>query len=337
MKPHIIGGFGSAGAGNRTGRKINTRAGLDTNARERVRRQVRSDDDSNPTPPTVDEVKEAIRLRVCWICGRTGNRDGKPFSELVYHLVGGHGLNLNVLRDEMGVTKRFKFISDEMRSRQSERGKLNYDPVRLDGRKQRGKKHVYSLAGRAVHMAKQWHITKDSQRMATEAARSKAISLRGMRETVCSMCGVLFRQRWVGKGHARRRTCSDTCESLRKKKSIEDRFANGWVPKKRQPLPPIFKPCIVCGTVLELSGSKRKRTTCGSTLCISKLSQAALATEEVRAKQLAGCARRKPRKQSAEERLKRSLKRHTPESKAKMAEAARAVWERRRAAESDHV
>lgn len=123
----IIGGFGSAGAGNRSGRRISTRAGISSSPKERDRRKEKASRNVslNDNPPK-DEFLRYMEAGQCWWC-----KDGRIFKSLSVHWRKAHGINPQWVRDYLLLPKKHSFISEGTKRLYSERGKRNYDPDKL--------------------------------------------------------------------------------------------------------------------------------------------------------------------------------------------------------------
>ena len=124
---HIQGGFASAGAGNRTGRRIHTRFGVSTTAKERNRRVEKVAREVNISDPPKEEFMKYVEVGQCWWCD-----DGRTFESLSQHWVKAHGIDLQWLKDYLVLPKKYAFISDGLRAGFSERQKLLYDPTKIN-------------------------------------------------------------------------------------------------------------------------------------------------------------------------------------------------------------
>lgn len=237
----IQGGFGSAGAGNRTGRRIATRAGISTTAKERNRRQERAAHDIkfDENPPK-DILMNFIEAGRCYWCD-----DGRTFKSLSQHLTRAHGIDLQWLRDYLLLPKKYSFICDETKHLYAERGKMLYDPDKL---KPKGEPRKLSLYGRKAQQQK--------ASLAHASQTQKAIKKRQDNPAYCVVCGKEID--WpVGK--SRPRTCSVECLLEIKKRNME---------KGREVrLKPIK--CPICGK--EFMPSRGHQKTCGDGDCIHQL------------------------------------------------------------------
>lgn len=108
-------GFGSAGAGNRTGRRTASACGVGSSARERDRRATRATAGSlHDVPPTL--VLEAIRQGHCAFCD-----DPRTFLNVTTHLTKGHGFGRIELADYLNIPRHQGLASDEFRRAARER------------------------------------------------------------------------------------------------------------------------------------------------------------------------------------------------------------------------
>ena len=153
-------GFGSAGAGNHTGRRTASPVGVGQTARERVRRIIIAECHTREGTPTPSELMEYVHIGKCWWCGREATRDGKPFRSLSAHFQRGHGLNLQEIRDILMVPKSFTFISEELSEEQSIRSKKNYDPSKLINKA--GRRYRLSAYGAAMNRIRACHLPAPS-------------------------------------------------------------------------------------------------------------------------------------------------------------------------------
>lgn len=258
----IQGGFGSAGAGNRTGRRIATRAGISTTAKERNRRQERAAHDIkfDENPPK-DILMNFIEAGRCYWCD-----DGRTFKSLSQHLTRAHGIDLQWLRDYLLLPKKYSFICDETKHLYAERGKMLYDPDKLKpkgeprklslyGRKAQQHKALLPKKNKSSYVPTKEHIEKMST-LGHASQTQKAIKKRQDNPVYCVVCGKEID--WpVGK--SRPRTCSDECLLEIKKRNME---------KGREVrLKPIK--CPICGN--EFMPSRGHQKTCGDDDCIHQL------------------------------------------------------------------
>src|SRR5437773_9355103 len=130
---NIIGGFGSAGAGNRTGRHVMTRGGQSTTPQERLRRNGMDQATGLPLPTEADRDEFMANLREmrCWWCGRDRNKDGRRWRALSQHWQKAHLIDLREIREYLKVPKSTGFVSDDLHERFSQRSRAAYDPSKL--------------------------------------------------------------------------------------------------------------------------------------------------------------------------------------------------------------
>ncbi len=137
------GGFGSAGAGNRSMRRTMTRAGTASGV------QLAALKDSRVRPatlaePTAEQLRPTIKGQVCWWCD-----DDRIFVALSGHWVAAHGIDLQWVRDLLGVRKKTPFISPELSRQFAERSRRLHDPEKLSYRGGPKELSAYGLAAQA--------------------------------------------------------------------------------------------------------------------------------------------------------------------------------------------
>lgn len=256
----IIGGFGSAGAGSRSGRRIMTRGGLSTTAKERDRRKekaarnVKFDDN-----PPKDILKNYIDAGRCYWCD-----DGRTFKSLSQHWRQAHGIAHQWVRDYLLLPKSYSFICEETKALYSENGKRNYDQTRL---KAKGGPHKMSEYGKLIQRKKAlaWaeklgpegykeHLSR-LKKASEQKQTNDALEKRKNNPAHCIICGKELD--WP-LGKCKPKTCGGDCLMHIRGENMEKGH------KKRDPIP-----CIVCGKEFVPPNSHRK--TCGDGKCIHHL------------------------------------------------------------------
>ena len=132
-QPLIVRGYGSAGAGNRTGRRIASTCGVGQTARERSRRVLFRELESRVDEPTKDQLVESISDGRCWWCGQDRNRLGEALN-LGLHWSRRHGISIQRVRDILQVPKKTTFPTPETHAKLSEISKRRYVQDALAGR-----------------------------------------------------------------------------------------------------------------------------------------------------------------------------------------------------------
>jgi len=171
--PKLIGGFGSSGAGNRTGRSIYNRTGLSTTPRERNRRitLLKRIDSSND--PTRQELQESIRIGRCWWCGQD------KFQSLSQHWIKAHGIKKSVICEILQVPQKTSFVSEELKSvfRTNSETRGLSDRFHTKGRKF---SHRNYLSHTITHLKNVAHIRlKESKNLVTLTFRGESLTFAG--------------------------------------------------------------------------------------------------------------------------------------------------------------
>ena len=225
MRGYIEGGFGSAGAGNRSLRRTATAAGVGTthavaNLQRKHIPQGRLDN-----PPTED-IRRSITSQQCCFCD-----DVRTFKSLSLHWSRGHGIDLQEIRDILGVHKAYGFVSDDLSRKMSERARRLYDPEKL---KPKGGKGSRSLSKFGVQsQRKKLELIPEEDRAAQRRRAAVVVAERYTKSNVCIICGQVFRF----KGAAQVTVCSPECNEVRRQKHAPHEF-----PMNRK-----MKPCKWCG------------------------------------------------------------------------------------------
>ncbi len=235
---HPILGFASAGAGNRTGRRIYRHDGVVPSARERNRRQEkRARDVSLDDSPPKDELMRYIEAGRCWWCN-----DGRIFRSLSGHWRKAHGIDAQWVRDYLGLSKKVSFIGPDLRERFAERGRERYDPDKLSGAKgtQKTATTCFRESQRRKSLA-QAQSDGYQDLMRERSARAHRVLLEKAiekRKTVypCVICGRPVEWKM---GKNRPKTCSLECDRERRARASKKFSA--------EHRPPRVKKCAVCG------------------------------------------------------------------------------------------
>ena len=141
----IVHGYGSAGDGSRALRHTQINGlRMGTYTAEHRLHAYRSVDVRLDDPPA-DVLWDFIHAMDCWWCGRG------PFRSLSSHWTRAHHLDLQHIRDILGVRKNHSFIDEALRDTLQERGRRNYDQARLHSK---GNPRQLCLFGSGVQRVK---------------------------------------------------------------------------------------------------------------------------------------------------------------------------------------
>jgi len=154
-----------------------------------------------------DELWIAIENQQCCFCAAPEVRS------LSQHWVRKHGINLQDIRDCLGVPKHYSFQSEATRALQAERGRRNYDPSTL---KNRGNPRQFSAYG----------VRIQREKIALAQQVQIALGARNIPRT-CQVCGDTF--------YAPNGKIVKTCKQLECRSRIKSIGLTG-VPKKRKVL-----------------------------------------------------------------------------------------------------
>lgn len=205
-----LSGFGSAGS-SRSLRRTATAAGVGQTATVSSYADIRRVRPANLSDPTAEQLWPWVRMLECWWC-----QDGRVFRSLSGHWERGHNLDLQHIRDILGVNKRYAFISEQTRDLHAARGRANYDPTKLHNV---GGPHALSEYGKEANRAKLLAIPPEQR----AENRRKALAAMHASHTVtliehiCKICGAAFTDR---KGRPRS-VCSPVCH-LESKRRLAD-------------------------------------------------------------------------------------------------------------------
>lgn len=213
--------FGQSGSGNRTGRRIHTRAGIGSTARNDEWTKARRTESARLDDPPIAEIWEAIRTQQCCWCG-----DPRTFTSLSGHLERGHGFDLNALRDLLMVPRNTPFAGDALREERRIRAKARYDsdPTVLRGAAP-AKVHTLGAFGKASQKAK--------------SARSH--ELHPPRQQMCDECGAVFVYSQTRKSCGR-----PACKFAVKSRALAGKPKTITHPRTEF-RPRTLRPCSVCG------------------------------------------------------------------------------------------
>lgn len=251
-----IGGFGSAGAGNRSGRRIASRAGIGSTASERNRRILKASCESKIAEPPPDELMRWIDAGRCWWCG-----DDKEYRSLSQHFIQKHGIDLQWVRDYLHVPKRHPFISEDLHQSISERSRRLYDPQKFRGVKNTSRKlsafGVESNRIKALRFRERLGESGMQEHLATMRATgtAKRTQMAEERRRTAIYCVVCGGEVFWPHGKMPTKTCSDKCHRELRSRVTKQNIAKGALPAIRERLP---KTCKGCGDQFY----HRHRTTC---------------------------------------------------------------------------
>jgi hypothetical protein len=270
------GGFGSAGAGNRTGRNIMTRGGMSTTPRENARRSGHPV--TRPGVPIKEVLAEYIRSNRCWWCGADRTVDGRPFKSLSGHWRWAHGIDAQIVRDILLVSKRTSFITEDLKFHLSAEAKRRYDPKVLKGN--HGKAHHLSAFGVLSQQSKLGLAREKLKKSFTDeefrAKFSEAVSMAqggvSLAEKECVVCKRIFIVK--AKNYNRYATCGPECRSEHRRCRMLGRVVSEDTRKKisqANSKGDITKTCVICWSVFTVSRRRMNRSTCGLKTCIDAL------------------------------------------------------------------
>ena len=227
------GGFGSAGAGNRSLRRTATAVGVGQTATvsglRRYTLQARMDE------PSVEDLWRSIRTQQCCYC-----TDNRTFRVLSQHWTRGHGIDLQDIRDRLEVPKNYSFISAETSEIHRARAKRLYNPEKLHNPNDRPR--VLSKFGMAAQRAKCEAIPEAGRiRIREKASRASAKASRARVDAYqkthpCIICGRVYKRKYTGKTTV----CSKACNEERRRQKAPHEF-----PMNRK-----MKPCKGCGKTI---------------------------------------------------------------------------------------
>lgn len=220
------GGYGSAGEGSKVRQHVARGKGRVSVARDRdckiERKHVA---DGRLDMPTKDELAESLRDGFCWWCGRTHTDEGKEISHWSLHFVKAHCLDLQKLRDILGVPKTYGFVTANLSERLSERSRRqlaehpDHAKALRRGAKRKTGKRSFSKHGCRVQREKAARYRRRHPNHLKRAARKGAQMRLAKRQPIrCAACDVLFSPLRL-KGQVTRTTCSDECANEMKRRS----------------------------------------------------------------------------------------------------------------------
>lgn len=196
--------------------------------------------------PKKKELLRAIRLQQCCFCD-----DPRTFKGISQHWTRGHGIDLQEIRDILGVRKKTGFVSKETSAKYSANGKRNYDAERLVGAS-RGVKRQISAYGKRIQREKIAAMPETLRRKGlqeyfdkTDAEVLRLIRLRATRiaadksrgsaivAKICMACGETYYRNISNPSTV----CSKACNEVRRRLHAAREY-----PANR-----IMKPCKHCG------------------------------------------------------------------------------------------
>lgn len=209
----VIGGFGSAGAGNRTGRRTASAVGVGQTAKDRDYRVSRLAAPADPRDPAAGELWPYIKNNECWWC-----KAPKQWKALSQHLTRAHNIDLQKVRDILQVPKNYSFINDSLKDRFAARGRKYYRPDKLHHKSRPRKLSAFGIRRNREKLA----AIPEDERKAIQARATAAIAQKTHTEAEaryltkqksCCVCGT--RLTYAQRRHV---TCSVVCD--RKRRSI---------------------------------------------------------------------------------------------------------------------
>jgi hypothetical protein len=196
--------------------------------------------------PTSQELWRSIKTQQCCFCA-----DTRTFSAISQHWTRGHGIDLQDIRDQLGVPKNYGFASIDLAHSMAVRGRERYNPAKL---KPKGGPRFLSEYGRKTQREKFTSIDpefrKEIRRRAnrTNAERGKALTKQYALDHPCVICGSIFIRVTY---HAT--TCSKECNELRRTRNA----LRGPVPERQSE-----RICKNCGVTYKGRG---QNLTCSMT------------------------------------------------------------------------
>ncbi len=228
--PKFEGGFGSAGAGNRTGRTTWTATGRHQTAWTR-NNAILDQESPRLDDPSPEELSESIRIGRCWWCGRDG------FTFISSHWSQIHGIKPDYVRNILMLPRHSSFLSPEFKAQRSATAKtlLAQGRIRLGstGAMRKPKLTAYGERYQAVKTARLQNLTLAQRQECARRSRETRIAnlgvdgylaqLRAMAKKgraaqqiprTCVVCGESFLLRTSSThGQGARKTCySGPCE-----------------------------------------------------------------------------------------------------------------------------
>lgn len=225
----VQGSFGSAGS-SRSLRRTATAVGVGQTATVMALRSPRRSPPARLDEPSVEEIRGAIRTQQCCWC-----KDSRTFRALSQHLTRGHGIDLQEIRDRLGLRKRTSFISEATRELYSARGRFYYDPESLKATSGPHRLSAYGIEANRAKLEKMWGhqgahgSIAQSQRLAASHANAE----KHRKTNLCSICGKPFQR----KRAMQVTVCSKQCNEIRRKRRAPT----------SQPLQWRWKSCASCG------------------------------------------------------------------------------------------
>ncbi len=171
-----VGRYNAAGS-SRSLRRTATRAGVGTTAAVSALHDQSSVVKGRLDMPCAAELRPWVEALECWWC-----KDGRVFKSLSGHWAKGHGMELQPIRDILGVQKRHSFISEGTQSLFSERGRKYYNAANLVPKP--GQRRSLSAFGYAAQKVKAQKIKRSKPCVVCEAPIFTRAS--GHRPKTCS-------------------------------------------------------------------------------------------------------------------------------------------------------
>lgn len=166
--------------------------------------------------PTAEVLRLSIDGMYCCFCS-----DRRTFKALSAHWSKAHDIDLQEVRDVLGVPRGYSFISEALRVRFSERSRRHYDPKRL---RNRGGPRKLSAYGRRVNKAKLTAFRAAHPEQAADA-------LRRARQTNSDRAAAFARKCIECGGRTprnRNKYCSIKCRDVaRRRESRKDQSVGG--------------------------------------------------------------------------------------------------------------
>lgn len=216
----IVGRFGAAGSSRSLRHTMSGNGRVRTTAAVIAQHEIATEmPAARLDDPPVEELRRYIDALQCWWCG-----DGRVFKSLSGHWVRAHGIELQSVRDLLGVPKHQSFISDNVRDAFAARGRRLYDSERL---KPAGNPRQLSEYGRKVNRRKLHDAqaltveryealgyTASSPEQAVQHYGSLQSAAKRSKKHPCVVCG-----KTIPKGKAM--TCCPVCEhEQRRRKAL---------------------------------------------------------------------------------------------------------------------
>jgi len=208
-----LGHFGSAGSSRSLrGTTLGTGVRVTTATAHRISEPRR--DVGRQGDPSADELRAYCLAMQCWWCD-----DGRVWKSLSAHLACGHRMDLQYVRDLLGVPKHTSFIDEDLRERFVANGSRNYDPAKL---RPLGNPRQLSACGREnsrAHLKLAYQKICQKYGLTPQQYGSRVNAQKHANRHPCQVCGTT-----IPKG--RTLTCNPSCETELRHRRAVNRLAD---------------------------------------------------------------------------------------------------------------